>query len=111
MEEDLFLRETEAEWEANLTALEAESPFMHAFEQGQKNLIEPEEREEKFVGGDQWASMDNFSAVRAEAQAEERLADWEEDIGDFAEEHLVYAEQEDNLFLEDEGLLGKRAPR
>src|SRR5215210_313590 len=64
----------EAEWEAHLAALEAESPFQHTFEQGRPTLIEPEELEEEFVEGDQWSGMDESPADEAEAHDEEALA-------------------------------------
>lgn len=106
-EEDLFMRETEAEWEANLVFLEAESPFMHAFEQGRSTLVEPEELEGEFTE-EEWTE-DNFSVDEAETQVEEGLVDWEDDDADLEDEHPFYTEQENSLF-ENRELLEEASP-
>jgi len=106
-EEDLLMRETEAEWEANLVFLEAESPFIHAFEQGQSTLIEPEELEGEFTE-EEWTA-DNFSMDEAETLVEEGLVDWEDGVADLEDELLFYTEQEDNLF-ENRELLEEASP-
>jgi hypothetical protein len=46
LEEELFVEENGSEWQARLAALERESPFGQAFDQGQTTLIQPEELEE-----------------------------------------------------------------
>ena len=46
LEEELFVRESE--WEAHLPALEAESPFLQAFEESQRPEVEPAVYEEEF---------------------------------------------------------------
>jgi hypothetical protein len=55
-EEDLFVQENDAELEANLAVLEAETPFSHSFENRQTSLSKPEELEEEFVpkNGPSW---------------------------------------------------------
>ncbi|MDL1873755.1 hypothetical protein FBQ85_01065 [Cytophagia bacterium CHB2] len=47
LEGELFTRETGAEWEARLAALEVESPFRQAFEENAEYAIEPEFHEER----------------------------------------------------------------
>jgi LAS superfamily LD-carboxypeptidase LdcB len=46
LEEELFAEESDAEWEAHLSALEAESPFRQAFEHG---ATSPSESEPEFI--------------------------------------------------------------
>lgn len=106
-EEDLLMRETEAEWEANLVFLEAESPFMHAFEQGRSTPVEPEELEGEFTE-EEWTE-DSFSVDEAETQVEEGLVDREDDDADLEDENPFYTEQEDNLF-ENRELLEEASP-
>jgi hypothetical protein len=49
LEEELFAEESDAEWEAHLSVLEAESPFRHAFEQGVALFAEREGEGEENV--------------------------------------------------------------
>ncbi|HSD58318.1 MAG TPA: DUF2272 domain-containing protein [Methanotrichaceae archaeon] len=68
LQEELFGGKTEAEWETHLSALEAKSPFLNAFEQGRT------------------------SAVEQEGDAQELF--WDESDSDYAEEFEEYYEEE-----------------
>ena len=61
LQEQLFEREAEPAWEAHLPALEAESPFLHAFEPGETSVIEPSEAEEAFVEEEDRGRRGRFS--------------------------------------------------
>jgi len=79
--EELFAGEAEPEWEARLIALEAESPFRSAFEEGSISSFAPEEPEEGFVEKEQ-------------AYGEEPLAEPEESRELYYEEEAPYEEGE-----------------
>jgi monoamine oxidase len=49
LEEELFVGDTQDEWEPRLVTLQSVTPFQHAFEQGRPTLIEPEDLEEESV--------------------------------------------------------------
>jgi len=103
----------EAEWEADLAALEVESPLGDAFEQGRPTIIEPEELEEEFVEEDEWSDMDESPADEAEAHDEEALAVLEHSIGELYDEEAAYTEEEaspeDATYLEEEPLIPEEA--
>jgi len=105
-EGDLFVRETDAEWEVNLAALEAESPFRHAFKQGRSILNQPEVLEEEFA--DKWADADNFPVDEVEVYDEEELSDLEYGIEElYNSEEGTYTEREkavpeEAVYLEEE---------
>lgn len=91
--EELFVGEAEPEWEARLAALEAESPFRSAFEEGSATPFGPVEQEEEFVG-EEWGSVESFSPEEAEAYEEEALAEPEESRELYYEEETPYEEGE-----------------
>jgi phosphatidylserine/phosphatidylglycerophosphate/cardiolipin synthase-like enzyme len=72
---ELFSVETEPEWEARLEALEAESPFLHAFAQDQAIFIEPEA---EFVEEEEQVDTDNFLVEEVESYDEQVLPDLED---------------------------------
>jgi len=94
--EELFRGEAEPEWEARLIALEAESPFRSAFEEGSTTLFAPEEPEEEFAGKE-WGVAEGFSPLEAESYDEEALAEPEENRELCYEEEAPYEEGEANV--------------
>lgn len=95
LEEELFVREAEAEWEPHLVALQSESPFQRAFEQGRTILIEPEEMEEEFVEEEESDKADGFTVEEAEAYDEEAPADLEDSLKEiYYEDEAEYEEGE-----------------
>jgi hypothetical protein len=123
LEDEFFAEESEDEGEAHLAALEAESPFRHAFEQRSVIPFEPEELEEEFVEQEEWAEAEDFLLDEVEDYDDEALADLEENIEEYDEdeldedgsydeefddEELLYAEREgvdfsaEDLFLDEE---------
>lgn len=91
--EELFVGEAEPEWEARLVALEAESPFRSAFEEGSSPPFAAEEPEEEFVGKE-WGVAEGFSPLEAEAYGEELLAEPEESRELCYEQETPYEEGE-----------------
>lgn len=77
--EDLFVEESGSEWEARLTALEIESPFQRAFEQGPNVFAEPEELAETFDDEDEWSEVDDYLDDEAGIEDELALAELEDD--------------------------------
>ena len=93
LEGELFPVEPEAEWEAHLAALEAESHFQSAFQQAGE-LIGVEKLEEEFVEEERVAA-EYFQLEEAEAYDEEVLADWKEGQKEvYYEDEVQYAEGE-----------------
>ncbi len=93
--EDLFVEEPEAEWETRLAALEMESPFQHAFEQGRTIPIEPEELEEEFVEGGDETPEEGFPKYPGEPEQEEQFSEAE---ASHSEEELLSLEGEKDVF-------------
>ena len=77
LEKEFFAEEPEAEWEAHLATLEAESPFRHAFEHGRAILIEPEEPEEEFIQEEDWEDADDYALHRGDLSERGTFADHE----------------------------------
>lgn len=94
--EELFGGEAEPEWETRLTALEAESPFQFAFEEGNSTPFAPEEPEEEFVG-EEWGVAEGFSPLEDEACDELALAEPEENRELCYEEEAPFEEGETNV--------------
>ena len=94
LEEELFVRETEAEWEPHLEALQSESPFQSAFDQDRTTSVEPE-LEEEFVEEEEWSDENDLLADEAEVRDEEALSDFQD------EEDVSYSEGEEEAFSEE----------
>ncbi len=75
LHEEFFVQENDAEWEASLAELEAETPFRRALEQNRTILIEPAELKEELVTESvpTW-ERDEFQEEEAEGVNEETLA-------------------------------------
>lgn len=87
LEEELFVEEAEAEWEAHLAALDGENLFRHAFEQDRAIFNEPEEPEEEFVEEEErQADTDDFPGDEAEAYDEAAPAELEDSIEELYDE-------------------------
>ena len=112
LEEELFVGETEADWEVHLTALEAESPFRHTFEQSSAIPLEPEEPEEEFIEEEEEGTeADDSLLAEAEDYNGGALADLEENIEEFddEDEEIRYAEREEEFYPENATLLTEEA--
>jgi hypothetical protein len=92
LEEKLFVGESEPGWEAHLGALEAESPFQSAFEQGQTSLMEPEERGAEFVEEEKRPKVDGFPVEETEAFDEEALGNLESSLKEVYNEDEIQAD-------------------
>ncbi len=77
LEEDLFGRVAGVKREAHLAALERESTFQRAFQQGRTKLVEPAEREDG-IDEQERASTNNYLPEEAEAYADDEPTDLEE---------------------------------
>jgi hypothetical protein len=81
LEEDLFLRETDDEWAAPLAGLEAESPFLHAFELDRASRSKPEGSEEEDGETQERSAPDYIGKLPQEVQfPQAEAADAEEDL-------------------------------
>ncbi len=91
--EELFVKEAEPEWEGRLASLEMESPYRNAFEQGMMISGEPEELEEEFAEGERWDEAEDFE-LKAEPydDASSDHEDRPEDIYDEVEDRTGYRE-------------------
>jgi outer membrane protein OmpA-like peptidoglycan-associated protein len=58
LDEELFIGESEEEWEPRVAALAAESPFQSAFEQGQGHFESPEMEEPESFGEEDFTGTD-----------------------------------------------------
>lgn len=91
LEGEIFVTEVERDLESRLKAVEAESPFLQAFEQGRAILIEPEEPK----GEEEQAAGDGFPVAEAEPYEEEARADLEDSLADgYDEDEAEYMEGE-----------------
>jgi hypothetical protein len=121
LDEELFTGEFEAYGGARLAALEAESPFLHAFAQVRAMSFDPEEPEEEIVEEEEWTETGDFLLDESEVFDDVLLADLEENIEEFEEgesydeefddedEEFLYAERKGVDFPDEDLLIDEEA--
>lgn len=116
LEEEIFVGEAEGEWQARLTALEAESAFQHAFEQSPAMPFELENYEEEELSlegeapyvGEELEEYDEEEVEDFEWGVEEAPAEFEEAYEDEKPEDIEEETFLDEFDEEDEYILFER---
>ena len=71
LDEEIFVKENEAEAEPHLETLQRESPFRYAFEEARAVRPEPEDLEEKF-DEEEWVDEEDFFGTKLKLKTRRR---------------------------------------